>query len=121
MLDHIGLRSTQSDALVNFYETVLAPLGYTKLYVYEGGAAFGRDGSPQLWIGASETKPTGIHIAIAAPDRAAVDGFYAAALAAVAKDNGAAGLRTEYHPNYYAAFVIDPDGNNLEAVCHQAA
>ena len=120
MIDHIGLRSSQSDALARFYEAVLAPLGYTKLFAWEGGAGFGRDGVAALWIAASETKPTGIHIALAAPNRAAVDAFYAAALGAGANDNGGPGLRPDYHANYYAAFVIDPDGNNLEAVCHAA-
>jgi catechol 2,3-dioxygenase-like lactoylglutathione lyase family enzyme len=120
MIDHIGLRSPQSDALAHFYEAVLAPLGYTKLFAWEGGAGFGRDGFAALWVGASETKPTGIHIALAAPNRAAVDAFYGAAIGAGAMDNGRPGLRPDYHANYYAAFVIDPDGNNLEAVCHAA-
>ncbi len=120
MLDHIGLRTPQFGTLVRFYEASLSPLGYTKLFTWEGGAGFGRDGAAALWIAASEIKPTGIHIALSAVDRAAVDAFYTAALAAGAADNGKPGLRADYHPNYYAAFVIDPDGNNLEAVCHVA-
>lgn len=121
MLDHIGLRTNQFDAVVHFYETTLAPLGYIKRFAWEGGAGFGRnDGSPALWIHASETKPSGIHIALTGADHSAVDAFYIAALGAGAINNGEPGLRKDYHPNYYAAFVIDPDGNNLEAVCHAA-
>lgn len=121
MLDHIGLRTTQFGDLVRFYETALAPLGYAKLFAWDDGAGFGRDGVAALWIGASTVKPTGIHIALSAKDRIAVDAFYSAALGAGATDNGKPGVRADYHPNYYAAFVIDPDGNNLEAVCHTAA
>ncbi|GLS18252.1 glyoxalase [Labrys miyagiensis] len=103
MLDHIGLRTTQFDVLVRFYEVTLTPLGYTKLFAWEGGAGFGRNGTAALWIHSSKTKPTGIHIALSGAD------------------NGKPGLRTDYHANYYAAFVIDPDGNNLETVCYVAA
>ena len=121
MLNHIGLRTTQFDVLVRFYETILTPLGHTKLHAWEGTAGFGREGAAALWIHASKTRPTGIHIALSGADHAAVDAFYKAALGAGAADNGKPGLRTDYHPNYYAAFVIDPDGNNLETVCHVAA
>ena len=121
MLDHIGLRTAQLDVLVRFYEAALAPLGYTKRFAWEGGAGFGRDGVNALWIHTSKTKPTGVHIALSGADRAAVDSFYSAALGAGAANNGKPGLRTDYHANYYAAFVTDPDGNNLEAVCHAAA
>jgi catechol 2,3-dioxygenase-like lactoylglutathione lyase family enzyme len=120
MIDHIGLRTLQFDALVRFYEACLAPLGYTKLFAWEGGAGFGRNGTAALWLGASTTRPTGIHIALSASDHAAVDAFHKAALNAGAIDNGKPGLRPDYHANYYAAFVTDPDGNNLEAVCHVA-
>lgn len=101
-----------------FYEASLAPLGYTKLFTWEGGAGFGRDGTAGLWIGTSETKSTGIHLALSGADRTTVDAFYTAALTAGATDNSKPGLRSNYHPNYCAAFVSDPDGNNLEAVCH---
>jgi catechol 2,3-dioxygenase-like lactoylglutathione lyase family enzyme len=121
MLDHIGLRTTQFDALARFYEIALAPLGHTKLFAWEGGAGFGSNGVPALWLHASKTPPSGIHIALSAPNRAAVDAFYHAAIGAGARDNGKPGLRADYHPNYYGAFVLDPDGNNLEAVCHVAA
>jgi hypothetical protein len=92
-----------------------------KLFAWEGGAGFGRNGAAALWIGASKTKPTGIHIALTGANHATVDAFYRAALGASAADNGKPGLRKDYHANYYAAYVIDPDGNNLEAVCHVAA
>ncbi len=119
MLDHIAIRTNQFDVQSRFYEAVLAPLGYTKLASYDDAAGFGSD-KPALWIGADEVKPTGVHIALAAPGTAAVDAFHKAALAAGAKDNGAPGPRPDYNPGYYAAFVIDPDGNNLEAVYHQS-
>ena len=117
MLNHIGLRTTQFDVLVRFYEATLAPLGYAKRFSWEGNAGFGNDGGVQLWIHASDAKPTGIHIALTGADQAAVDAFHGAALGAGAADNGKPGLRKDYHANYYAAFVTDPDGNNLEAVC----
>jgi catechol 2,3-dioxygenase-like lactoylglutathione lyase family enzyme len=120
MFDHIGIHTDQFDALISFYEAALAPLGYGKLASFEDAAAFGGD-KPALWIGAVEAKPVGIHIAFAAHDTAAVDRFYAAAIAAGGKDNGAPGPRPDYAPGYYAAFIIDPDGNNLEAVHRQPA
>jgi predicted lactoylglutathione lyase len=83
-------------------------------------AGFGANGKPDFWIGGEGGLNRPMHIAIAANDRAAVDSFYRAALAAGGKDNGAPGLRPHYHPNYYGAFVFDPDGHNVEAVCHAA-
>ena len=82
---------------------------------------FGRDGKPDFWIGGEGGLNQPLHIAIATKDRAAVDAFYKAAMAAGAKDNGAPGLRPHYHPNYYGAFVLDFDGHNIEAVCHAGA
>jgi catechol 2,3-dioxygenase-like lactoylglutathione lyase family enzyme len=119
MLDHIGLKVADYERARQFYRAALVPLGYTLMMEHGiSGAGFGRDGKPDFWIqpGASSGP---LHIAFAAADRATVDRFHAAALAAGAKDNGAPGLRTEYHPSYYGAFVIDPDGNNVEAVCHR--
>jgi catechol 2,3-dioxygenase-like lactoylglutathione lyase family enzyme len=84
-------------------------------------AGFGAGGKPDFWIGGEGGLQRPIHIAIAAPNRAAVDAFHRAALAAGGRDNGAPGLRPHYHPNYYAAFVRDPDGHNIEAVCHAPA
>lgn len=121
MLDHVGFHTRQFAALAQFYEKALRPLGYGKVITFEDAAGFGRDGKPSLWIGAGDASVAGIHVAIMSDDRAKVDAFYAAALAAGGRDNGAPGLRPHYHPNYYAAFVFDPDGNNLEAVCHKPA
>jgi catechol 2,3-dioxygenase-like lactoylglutathione lyase family enzyme len=119
MFDHVSLRTGQIDALVAFYEAALAPLGATKLVAFDGGAAFGRD-SPVLWMGTSDLPPSSVHIAITSRTRDAVDAFHAAAVAAGGRDNGKPGPRPDYHATYYGAFVIDPDGNNIEAVCHQA-
>src|SRR6202030_776540 len=82
---------------------------------------FGRDGKPDFWIGGEGGLTGQVHVAIAAKDRTAVDAFYHAALAAGGKDNGAPGLRAHYHPNYYGAFVLDPEGHNIEAVCSKPA
>ncbi len=118
MINHIGLRTAQFDVMTAFYERALAPLGIKKLADYESGAGFGRD-APVLWIGASSEPRSSIHLALSSSEQSAVRAFHAAALKAGAKDNGAPGPR-DYPPNYYAAFVIDPDGNNIEAVCHSA-
>ncbi len=116
MIDHISLKTQQFDALVEFYEASLAPLGYSIRFGAEGLAAFGSESDGLLAINSADFEPTGIHVAISAPDRASVDAFHAAAIAAGATDNGQPGPRPHYGPNYYAAFVLDPDGNNLEAV-----
>lgn len=128
MIDHIGLTVSNYAAAKQFYSQALAPLGYSMLMeipVAVTGtvdvAGFGEAGKPDFWInGASQTVPH-LHVAFRAASRAMVDGFYAAALAAGARDNGAPGLRPHYHPDYYGAFVIDPDGHNIEAVCHSPA
>jgi catechol 2,3-dioxygenase-like lactoylglutathione lyase family enzyme len=110
-----------------FYLQALAPLGYALIMEVQQdendspAAGFGANGKPDLWIGGEGGLQRPIHIAIAAQNRAAVDAFHRAALAAGGKDNGAPGLRPHYHPNYYAAFVLDPDGHNIEAVCHTPA
>ncbi|HLH12184.1 MAG TPA: VOC family protein [Methylovirgula sp.] len=118
MIDHIGLRTKEFASLVSFYGQILAPLGYSKVVQFEDAIGFGRDGKPSLWVGASDQTSAPLHIAFASPTREAVDRFHQAALAAGARDNGKPGLRPDYHPDYYAAFVIDPMGNNIEAVCH---
>src|SRR5271170_7520589 len=120
MLDHIGLRTKKLDALVGFYETSLKPLGYAKLAAYDGGAGFGKGKTSSLWIVASKEGPSSVHVALESPTRKAVDAFYKAAIEGGAKDNGKPGIRADYSPTYYAAFVIDPDGNNVEAVCMKA-
>ena len=118
MIDHIGIQVRDVKKSKNFYEQALKPLGYSVLMEFgEKAIGFGRDGKPDFWIGKGE--PTGIvHIALSSPDRPTVEAFHAAAVKAGGKDNGKPGLRPEYHPNYYGAFVFDPDGNNIEAVCH---
>lgn len=122
MIDHIGITVADYPASLAFYEKALAPLGITTLMKFEGAegntAGLGA-GDPFLWISDGGQLGGGsLHIALRAPNRAAVDAFYAAALAAGGKDNGAPGLRPHYHANYYGAFVHDPDGHNIEAVCH---
>ena len=121
MLDHIGLRTRQLKEMFAFYEAVLAPLGFSKQKDYGVAAGFGKEGMHPLWIGRADgdVVASSVHLALTADSRNAVDDFYKAALANGGKDNGPPGLRPQYHENYYGAFVIDPDGNNLEAVCHR--
>jgi catechol 2,3-dioxygenase-like lactoylglutathione lyase family enzyme len=121
MLDHAGINVADYDRSRAFYEQALAPLGYSLLMepmTRIGG--FGRDGKPDFWI-TDQRQPTttNVHVALAAPDRATVDAFHEAALAAGGTDNGAPGVREIYHPSYYGAYVFDPDGNNIEACCHR--
>jgi catechol 2,3-dioxygenase-like lactoylglutathione lyase family enzyme len=118
MLDHIGLRTRNVKQLAAFYEAALKPLGITVQQDYGVAVAFGRDAEAPLWISEGETGSS-VHLALTADKRASVDAFYAAAIAAGGRDNGPPGLRPHYHEHYYGAFVIDPDGNNLEAVCHK--
>ncbi|MEO8557795.1 MAG: VOC family protein [Rhodospirillales bacterium] len=120
MYDHIGLRVKDIEASKKFYAALLAPLGYGLENDGEGYAGFGRKGAPALWLHSTSMK-TGLggHIAFKAADRKAVDDFHKAGLKAGGQDNGAPGVRTDYSPKYYAAFVIDADGNNLEAVCQK--
>ena len=129
MLDHIGITVADFAASRAFYERALSPLGYRTVMEVTpemtGSAArylgMGQDAKPSFWIGADNSNPVthgGLHLAMTAASRKAVDAFYEAAIAAGARDNGAPGIRAHYHPNYYGAFVIDPNGHNLEAVCH---
>jgi catechol 2,3-dioxygenase-like lactoylglutathione lyase family enzyme len=128
MIDHLGFPVSDYQRSRAFYEKALAPLGYALVMEVEQetekgfpAAGFGADGKPDFWIGGEGGLNRPMHVAILAKDRATVDAFYRAALAAGAKDNGAPGLRPHYHPNYYGAFVLDPDGHNIEAVCHAPA
>lgn len=120
ILDHIGYNVRDFARSKAFYEKALAPLSITVLVEGEGWAMMGRDGKPQFWFGAMGPPQTGVHLAFAAVDRDQVRRFHAAALLAGGTDNGGPGLRPQYHANYYGAFAIDPDGNNVEAVCHDA-
>ena len=121
MLDHLGFPVSNYGRAKDFYLKALAPLGYSLVMEVDGAAGFGADGKPDFWIGGEGKLNRAIHVAIAAKDRASVDAFYRAALAAGGTDNGPPGLRPHYHDNYYAAFVLDPDGHNIEAVCHKPA
>ncbi|HWM87594.1 MAG TPA: VOC family protein [Kofleriaceae bacterium] len=117
IVDHIGLKVADVDASVRFYEAALAPLGLVVCSRDGSGAGLGPAGEPALWLQAGGTGSSSAHVALRARDRAAVDRFHASGLAAGGRDNGAPGLRADYGPSYYAAFLIDPDGNNIEAVC----
>jgi len=126
MLDHIGLAVRDIDRSRAFYAKVLAPLGYGLVMEVTpqmtGGdtyLGFGTPQKPYFWIGSRGRIEGSLHVAFAADNRAGVDEFYRVALAAGAKDNGPPGLRPQYHPDYYGAFVFDPDGHNIEAVCHK--
>jgi catechol 2,3-dioxygenase-like lactoylglutathione lyase family enzyme len=119
MIDHVTANVTDFERAKGFYEQALRPLGYSVQAEFENAAGFGTGaGIPDFWIGSSPDRGA-THVAFTATDRAAVDAFYEAALAAGGEDNGAPGLRPHYHETYYAAYVHDPDGNNLEAVCHR--
>lgn len=126
MIDHIGISVEDYARSKAFYDAVMPALGARCLMeltaaetggTYEG-AGYGAN-KPEFWIGMGGALKGRLHVAFSAPNRAAVDAFYAAALAAGATSNGAPGIRAHYHPNYYGAFVSDPDGHNIEAVCHQ--
>lgn len=117
MLDHIMLRVKDYAVSKRFYDAVLGTLGYRMLMEFGEGGGYG-DQKPYFWIGQAPDPHARMHIAFAAKDRAAVDAFHAKALELGARDDGAPGLRPRYHANYYGAFVIDPDGHNIEAVCH---
>jgi catechol 2,3-dioxygenase-like lactoylglutathione lyase family enzyme len=118
MIDHIGLRTQRMELMRRFYSDVLTALGYDLSADYGESVAFGE--RMPFWISTSDAAPSSAHLAFKAPSRAAVDKFHAAAMAFGASDHGAPGLRPHDHDHYYAAFVIDPDGNNIEAVCHHA-
>jgi len=118
MIDHMTLTVRDFGRSSSFYERALAPLGYRILMQFEGMAGLGAE-KPDFWMKQGDPPTTPQHIAFAARRRAEVDAFHAAALAAGARDNGAPGLRPDYHPSYYAAFVFDPDGHNIEVVNHR--
>ncbi|HTE54582.1 MAG TPA: VOC family protein [Kofleriaceae bacterium] len=117
MYDHIGLKVKDLDASVRFYQAALAPLGHVLCSRDDSGAGFGPAGEPALWLYPDKGSRAGAHVAFRAGDRQAVDRFHASGLDAGGRDNGGAGVRADYSPTYYAAFLIDPDGNNVEAVC----
>lgn len=126
IIDHIGFGVADYERARAFYAEALAPLGIALVMeappaATEAGvsaAGFGRGGKPEFWIGSDGRTTPGLHVALTASSRSDVRAFHEAALRAGAVDHGGPGLRPHYHPNYYAAFVIDPDGHNIEAVCH---
>ncbi|MEA3048985.1 MAG: hypothetical protein QOG84_821 [Sphingomonadales bacterium] len=127
MLDHVGFAVADAARSRAFYEKALAPIGIALIatatpdQTEAGGTAhgFGSGGKPYFWIGDNERVGEGTHVAFAVDSRGLVDAFHAAGMAAGGRDNGPPGLRPQYHPDYYGAFVLDPDGNNIEAVCHR--
>jgi len=129
MIDHLSTYATDYPATKAFYAAVFAPLGYSQLMEFERGedeqlpgrriCAFGPEGNPAFWIIEVGEAYTPRHTAFCADSRQAVEAFYEAGLANGGSDHGSPGVRPEYHPHYYGAFLIDPDGNNVEAVCHQ--
>ena len=118
MLDHVSLPVSKLEQSKRFYEEALSPLGYELIMEHHiSGVGFGESAKPDFWIRQGEVGAA-VHVAFASEDRATVDALHEAAMAAGGRDNGGPGLRPEYHPSYYGAFVFDPDGNNIEAVCH---
>lgn len=119
IIDHIGLAISDHAQSKEFYSKALAPLGIEEVMEMQGWSGFGRDSKPEFWFGVGRAVQQPTHIAFSADNREQVRKFYEAALAAGGTDNGGPGIREDYHPDYYAAFVIDPDGHNIEAVCHK--
>ena len=127
MIDHMGVVVSDFAKSKLFYTKALAPIGYTVLMELSSQqtgrndvAGFGAAPKPDFWIGSGNPNVPPVHMAFGVGKRSLVDAFYQAAIAAGGKDNGPPGLRPHYHPNYYGAFVLDPDGHNLEVVCHCA-
>ena len=121
MFDHLGIGATDVATSTEFFLKALAPLGVAVAMQGPDGVGLGRGGKPSLWISHATQPPGPLHLAFTARTRHEVDEFYRAARAAGGQDHGAPGLRPHYHANYYGAFVLDPDGHNIEAVCHLGA
>jgi catechol 2,3-dioxygenase-like lactoylglutathione lyase family enzyme len=119
IIDHIGLAVSNYELSREFFCRALAPLGIELIAEVHGWAGLGKSGKPEFWFGTHTQAAQSMHIAFLADSREQVRAFYAAALAAGATDNGPPGIRAHYHSNYYGAFVIGPDGHNVEAVCHR--
>ena len=127
ILDHVSITVSDYERSKRFYAAALAPLGVRMIMEFGSACGFGRREKPDFWIGdgpatyqqpAQLARITPVHVAFAVGSRADVDAFWAAATAAGGRDFGRPGVRPEYHPTYYGAFVLDPDGHNVEAVCH---
>ena len=119
MFDHLGVGVSNFAESKSFFLKALGPLGVALVMEGPSGVGLGQNQKPSFWLHQTTDKPSPLHLAFAANDRKQVDDFYRAALSAGGKDNGPPGLRPHYRPNYYAAFVIGPDGHNIEAVCHR--
>lgn len=119
IVDHVGVAVRDYARSRDFYRRTLKPLGIEVVIEGDGWSMLGKDGKPEFWFGAHGIPPGPIHLAFVAENRDQVRAFHRAALAAGAKDNGAPGIRAHYHPNYYGAYVFDPEGHNIEAVCHK--
>ena len=119
IIDHIGLGAGDYEKSKLFFSRALAPLGIELVIEIGGYAGFGKGGKPEFWFGGDGEIQRSMHIAFIADNRDQVRAFYAAAMAAGGTDNGPPGIREIYHPNYFGAFVIGPDGHNVEAVCHK--
>ena len=121
MIDHLVLNVRDLEKSRKFYEQALAPLGYSVTMSFPGWAGFGASGKTDFWLAQRDPIGKGVHVAFRCQQRKAVEAFYAAAMKAGGTDHGKPGVREDYHPNYYAAFVLDPEENNIEAVCHEPA
>lgn len=119
MFDHVTLRVKNLGKAKKFYTDSLGALGFKVLYDSEGSIGLGDGKAPTVWIAEDKPVTAAMHLAFTSPDRKKVDAFHAAAVAAGGRDNGKPGPRPDYGPNYYAAFAYDPDGNNIEVVCHK--
>jgi catechol 2,3-dioxygenase-like lactoylglutathione lyase family enzyme len=127
MIDHTGVLVTDFEKSKKFYSEALKPIGYKLLLEFPASitgsanvAGFGEPPKPDFWIGQGKPNDPRVHVAFGVGKRSLADAFHKAALAAGGKDHGAPGLRPQYHANYYGAFVLDPDGHNIEVVCHEA-
>jgi len=119
VFDHIGIGVSDLKASRAFFLEALAPLGVGVVMEVSDAIGLGQDRKPSFWLGQASSKPAPLHLAFTADNRAQVDDFHRRALAAGGKDNGPPGPRPHYHAHYYAAFVVGPDGHNIEAVCHK--
>jgi catechol 2,3-dioxygenase-like lactoylglutathione lyase family enzyme len=126
MIDHTGVVVSDFDRSKQFYLAALAPIGFSLLAEFPASvtghtdvAGFGEPPKPEFWISRGKPNNPTVHVAFRVSSRSLVDAFYRAAIEAGGTDNGRPGIRAHYHPNYYGAFVLDPDGHNIEAVCHE--